>query len=317
MSADCKIKIDGDGVRQLHRAHARRSEEDAGSGDRRGQPMLRQPSRAVDPTRPRRGMGLWRHGMRRWKGPRLKDVLDKVGIKKECIEIAVDGADGRCSTRPRISSRACRSGGRWTRVHHHRLRDERPAAPAFQRLPGAAGGARLDRHLLDEAPHPYRCTDNAVGRVLDEARLSSSGGQVSRSAIASSPRKMQYHADHRDGRQLADHQPSRRRNGEGRHGHGVGGRLGWRLWHPPVEVSTDGGKTWSTAKLGEDLGKYAFRPWSFELRKSGKNTVMVNATNMIGQTQTSQLLFNGAGYHNNVMQSITLTPEGDETCEPS
>src|SRR5204863_3246197 len=74
-----------------------------------------------------------------------------------------------------------------------------------------------------------------------------------------------------------------------------------------VEVSTDDGKTWSSAKLGEDLGKYAFRPWSFDVHaKRGKTTVMVNATNMIGQTQVSQLLFNGAGYHNNVMQTITL-----------
>jgi len=74
-----------------------------------------------------------------------------------------------------------------------------------------------------------------------------------------------------------------------------------------VEVSTDGGETWSTATLGEDLGNYAFRPWSFELNaKRGKNHVMINATNMIGQTQTPKLLFNGAGYHNNVMQSITL-----------
>jgi len=33
---------------------------------------------------------------------------------------------------------------------------------------------------------------------------------------------------------------------------------------------------------------------------------MVNAFNKIGQTQTSVLIFNPAGYHNNVMQSITL-----------
>jgi hypothetical protein len=75
-----------------------------------------------------------------------------------------------------------------------------------------------------------------------------------------------------------------------------------------VEVSTDGGKTWSSAKLGEDLGKYAFRPWSFDVQaKRGKTTVMINAINVIGQTQVSKLLFNGAGYHNNVMQSITLS----------
>src|SRR6266536_1495782 len=33
-------------------------------------------------------------GCARWKGTRLKDVLDKVGLKKEAIEISFDGADG-------------------------------------------------------------------------------------------------------------------------------------------------------------------------------------------------------------------------------
>jgi hypothetical protein len=74
-----------------------------------------------------------------------------------------------------------------------------------------------------------------------------------------------------------------------------------------VMVSTDGGKTWSSATLGQDLGRYAVRPWSFALNaKRGKTTVMVNAINKIGQSQASELIFNGAGYHNNVMQNITL-----------
>ncbi len=74
-----------------------------------------------------------------------------------------------------------------------------------------------------------------------------------------------------------------------------------------VEVSTDGGKTWTTATLGDDLGRYGFRPWSFPFAaRRGNNSIMVNATNKIGQTQTASLLFNGAGYHNNVMQTITL-----------
>ena len=33
-------------------------------------------------------------GCARWKGARLKDVLAKVGLKKEAIEIAFNGADG-------------------------------------------------------------------------------------------------------------------------------------------------------------------------------------------------------------------------------
>jgi hypothetical protein len=75
-----------------------------------------------------------------------------------------------------------------------------------------------------------------------------------------------------------------------------------------VEVSIDGGNTWLPAKLGEDLGRFAFRPWSYDLvAKPGKNTVTARATNVIGQTQTATLILNPAGYHNNVMQTLTLT----------
>src|SRR6201999_2203986 len=56
-----------------------------------------------------------------------------------------------------------------------------------------------------------------------------------------------------------------------------------------VEVSTDSGKAWSEAKLGEDLGRYAFRPFSAPLHGKGKVTVMARATNKIGQTQTTEL----------------------------
>jgi hypothetical protein len=74
-----------------------------------------------------------------------------------------------------------------------------------------------------------------------------------------------------------------------------------------VEASTDGGKTWSSAALGQDLGRFAFRPWSYTLMaKRGVNTVMVRASNAIGQTQTATLIWNPAGYHHNVMQSLTL-----------
>jgi hypothetical protein len=74
-----------------------------------------------------------------------------------------------------------------------------------------------------------------------------------------------------------------------------------------VEISTDGGTTWVPAKLGEDLGRFAFRPWSYVLSaKRGKNTVTARATNAIGQTQTTSLILNPAGYNHNVMQTVTL-----------
>ena len=33
-------------------------------------------------------------GCAKWKGARLKDILDKAGLKKEAIEIVLNGADG-------------------------------------------------------------------------------------------------------------------------------------------------------------------------------------------------------------------------------
>ena len=53
-----------------------------------------------------------------------------------------------------------------------------------------------------------------------------------------------------------------------------------------VVLSSDGGQNWIAAKLGEDLGRYSFRPWQGTLQlPSGKHDVMVRATNRIGQSQ--------------------------------
>jgi hypothetical protein len=75
-----------------------------------------------------------------------------------------------------------------------------------------------------------------------------------------------------------------------------------------VEVSNDGGKTWVPATLGEDLGRFAFRTFSYNLspKARGKQTVMARAINKIGQTQTTELIHNPAGYHHNVVHSVTF-----------
>src|SRR3979411_3563008 len=36
-----------------------------------------------------------------------------------------------------------------------------------------------------------------------------------------------------------------------------------------VAVSLDGGKTWTPANLGKDLGKYSFREWNLPGRRAG------------------------------------------------
>ncbi|HEY2084264.1 MAG TPA: molybdopterin-dependent oxidoreductase [Verrucomicrobiae bacterium] len=76
-----------------------------------------------------------------------------------------------------------------------------------------------------------------------------------------------------------------------------------------VRFSTDGGKTWREAALGENLGKYSFREWTcrFTPRKAGDYVLQVCATNRIGQSQPSSPLWNPAGYMRNVIESVRVT----------
>ena len=62
------------------------------------------------------------------------------------------------------------------------------------------------------------------------------------------------------------------------------------------------------ATLGEDLGRYAFRPFSYNFspKAKGKQTIMARAFNKLGQGQPAELIQNPAGYHHNVMHSVTL-----------
>jgi sulfite dehydrogenase len=73
-----------------------------------------------------------------------------------------------------------------------------------------------------------------------------------------------------------------------------------------VEVSTDLGGSWQSAKLGHDLGRFSFREFALAapVRERGSIVVMVRATSRSGETQVEQLIHNPAGYHHNVIQRV-------------
>jgi len=75
-----------------------------------------------------------------------------------------------------------------------------------------------------------------------------------------------------------------------------------------VEISSDGGKSWRDAELGRDAGRFAFRTFRFAFAPSrpGRYQVMARASNTIGQTQAAELIFNPAGYNNNVVRPLTV-----------
>ncbi len=76
-----------------------------------------------------------------------------------------------------------------------------------------------------------------------------------------------------------------------------------------VEVTTDGGRTWRPSDLGTDMGRFSWRQWTYRFRPELKGTAVIaaRASNRAGATQTPDLLWNPAGYHNNVVQRIGVS----------
>ena len=269
------------------------------SGNRRG---------LFQPHVPGVEWGYGAMGCARWKGARLKDLLDKVGLKKEAIEIVFDGADSGVTDK---TPDFIKSIPTWKAIEETTLiAYEMNGAPlphlhgfpARLILPGWTGTYWM-KHVtsIKAVTKPeagfwmkaaYRIP---LGRFPLVARFTSQETAVNTpiteivvNSLITNPV---------DGANVRMGPIS------------VGG-IAWDGGYGinTVEVSSDGGRTWTAATLGEDLGRFAFRTFSYTLspKARGKQTVMARATNKIGQTQTSELIHNPAGYHHNVMHSVTF-----------
>lgn len=77
-----------------------------------------------------------------------------------------------------------------------------------------------------------------------------------------------------------------------------------------VELSTDSGKTWQSAKLGPDLGKYSWRRWHYKFSPPDKGDykLYVKATNAKGETQPMHQ-WNHSGYMRNEIEILPLKAE--------
>jgi DMSO/TMAO reductase YedYZ molybdopterin-dependent catalytic subunit len=76
-----------------------------------------------------------------------------------------------------------------------------------------------------------------------------------------------------------------------------------------VQVSTDGGKTWQGAVLGKDQGRYSFREWTFPWKPAAgvkSHALRCRAFNRIGETQPLEPLWNPAGYLRNVVETVNV-----------
>jgi hypothetical protein len=253
----------------------------------------------------------WGHGAignARWTGVRLADVLRRAGLDAGAVEVAFDGADtGVAPATPDY----VKSLPTWKALDPEVLiawgMNGEPlphwnGAPARLVVPGWTATywvKQLVRIEVLRAPSAsfwmrtaYRIPKGRFALVERFVSQESETTQPITEMVVNS-----LITNLHDGLRVRADAPLFVRGVAWDAGHGIA----------RVDVSHDGGATWAQAALGEDAGRFSWRPWSFMFRPTpGEHVVSARATNRLGASQTFDLVFNPAGYHNNVVQKIAV-----------
>ena len=248
-------------------------------------------------------------GCARWKGARLKDVLDLVGLKKEAVEVVFDGADGPVldKTPDFVKSLPVWKAVEETTLVAYAMNGEPlphwNGFPARIVVPGWTATYWV-KHItsITAVTKPFdgfwmkTAYRIPVGKfplvqrfISQETAANAPITEMVVSSLITSPN---------DGARVEAGLKTAISGIAWDGGYGIS----------MIEVSADGGKSWTEAALGEDPGKFAFRTWRYEFipRRRGKLSLAVRAANKIGQIQTQELIQNPAGYNNNVAQTVAL-----------
>jgi len=74
-----------------------------------------------------------------------------------------------------------------------------------------------------------------------------------------------------------------------------------------VEVSIDGGASWNPASLGRDQAHYAWRMWNYEWKaKTGDYGILSRATDTQGRIQPAAPVWNPSGYLYNAVDQVKI-----------
>ncbi len=248
-------------------------------------------------------------GNAKWKGARLKDVLARASLKKDALEIVFDGADGPALDK---TPDFVKSIPVWKALDENALiayemnGEALPhwnGFPARIVIPGWTATYWM-KHVtsIQAVSKPFNGFWMEKAYRIPKGKFALVDRFISQETDANTPiTEMVVNSlitNLHDGSVLPAGKAAVVRGISWDGGYGI----------RAVDVSTDGGMSWRPAELGADLGKFAWRQWTFALAspQPGNYTVMAKATNAIGGSQTFDLVFNPAGYHNNVVQRLKV-----------
>jgi DMSO/TMAO reductase YedYZ molybdopterin-dependent catalytic subunit len=260
---------------------------------------------------PRVPGGEWSHGAMgnaRWTGCKLKDLLDRAGVRRGAIQVRFNGMDGPVvpdapdfmkslaidhARDGEVMIAYAMNGEPLPLLNGFPLRLVVPGWYATYWVKMLNDIEVLDRpdenfwtksaYLIPDTPHASITPGETGVRMVPINRM------VPRSFVTSLAA----------GARLKAGAPARLR------GIAFGGDTGVAR----VDVSADGGRTWHPAGLEPDQGKYGFRRWQTELvlPRPGNYMLMVRCTNSNGVAQPAKPNWNPAGFMRNVIESTSVS----------
>lgn len=236
-----------------------------------------------------------------WSGVPLRDVLQLAGIASETVEVAFEGLD--VGERPDLPGLF--SYGRSlpvdkalhpdvllaTSMNGHPI-PFKHGYPVRLLVPGWYGMASVKwLHRIVAMNRPFRGPFQVIDYVFvytpdDPIRTPVSEMQINSAIAYPSDQEVLKHGTH-----LV---------------HGVA----WSGPHPAtaVEISTDNGKTWTSAQFLDPVVPYSWRRFHFKWDTPCPGTyhLQVKATDALGHSQPYEARWNEKGYVNNSIQQITV-----------
>lgn len=260
--------------------------------------------------KPRVGGGQLGHGAMGnalWKGVRLRDVLDRAGVKATAKQVVCNGLDTAVIPQTPDFVKAldidqARDGE--VLIAFEMNGEPLPMLNGFPLrlvVPGYFGTYWI-KHLseLDVTGETfagfYMATGYRIpatpGGCVEPGVTPSSTIPITRFKIRSFLTSLEYGAKVKAG------QETLLRGIAFDGGHGI----------TEVLVSDDDGRTWQGARLGKDHGKFAFREWTLAWKpKPGAHAVKCRAFNRLGESQALEPLWNPNGYMRNVVETVNVT----------
>jgi DMSO/TMAO reductase YedYZ molybdopterin-dependent catalytic subunit len=260
---------------------------------------------------PRAGGVQWTYGAMGnavWSGVRLRDVLNRVGVKGDALEVVFDGGDGAAlpGTPDFVKSLPVdRALDAHTLIAIEMNGEPLPhwnGAPARLVVAGWTATYWV-KHLTSINVEPkafdgfwmksaYRIPTGAFPGARFASQENAQTTPITEILINS------LVTSHVNGDRLERGRPAELAGWAWDGGSGISA----------VEISLDEGRSWRPATLGAASSSYAWRGFRMPLdtTKPGSLRVAVRATGRNGARQPEKLTPNPSGYHHNIIQTLTL-----------